>query len=143
MGGPLETLNEGVIITDDCQRIVFANSCFEEMTGMPAEQLMGRDSSYFYSPEENRFLSRLVERRAQTDRNRFEFVPPQKDGSRLPVIISARRVEDPDGREFAIVTFTDISEQKSAEAELRQANAKLAERQKEIEEDLALASRVQ
>jgi sigma-B regulation protein RsbU (phosphoserine phosphatase) len=143
MEGLLETLNEGVIIADDCQRIVFANSCFEEMTGVPAEQLMGRDSSYFYSPEENQFLSRLVERSAQTDRNRFEFVLPQKDGSRLPVIISARRVEDPDGREFAIVTFTDISEQKSAEAELREANGKLAERQKEIEEDLALASRVQ
>jgi phosphoserine phosphatase RsbU/P len=143
MEGLLETLNEGVIIADDCHRILFANSCFEEMTGVPAEQLMGRESSYFYSPEENQFLSRLIERSGQTDRNRFEFVLPQQDGSRLPVIISARRVEDPDGREFSIVTFTDISEQKSAEAELRQANAKLAERQKEIEEDLALASRVQ
>jgi sigma-B regulation protein RsbU (phosphoserine phosphatase) len=143
MEGLLETLNEGVIIADDCHRILFANSCFEEMTGVPAEQLMGRESSFFYSPEENQFLSRLIERSGQTDRNRFEFVLPQQDGSRLPVIISARRVEDPDGREFSIVTFTDISEQKSAEAELRQANAKLAERQKEIEEDLALASRVQ
>ena len=29
--GLLETLNEGVIVTDDCHRIVWVNSCFEEM----------------------------------------------------------------------------------------------------------------
>jgi serine phosphatase RsbU (regulator of sigma subunit) len=105
--------------------------------------LIGRESAHFYSADENLFILRQIARSAETDRNRFEFVVPQKDGSRLPVIISARRIEDPDGREFAIVTFTDISEQKSAEAELREANAKLAERQKEMEEDLALAARVQ
>ncbi len=51
--------------------------------------------------------------------------------------------EDPDGLEFVVVTFTDISEQKNAEAELRQANAKLEQRQSEIDEDLLLAARVQ
>ncbi len=61
----------------------------------------------------------------------------------MPVIVSSRRLEDPDGREFAIVTFTDISDQKSAEAQLRDANIRLEERQKEMEEDLALAARVQ
>jgi serine phosphatase RsbU (regulator of sigma subunit) len=105
--------------------------------------LIGRESSHFYTPAESEFISRQIERSAETKRNRFEFVLPQKDGSRLPVIISSRTIEDPDGREFAIVTFTDISEQKSAEAQLRVANARLADRQKEIEEDLALAARVQ
>ncbi len=66
-----------------------------------------------------------------------------KDGSRLPVIISSRGFEDPDGLMFVVVTFTDISEQKQAEAELRHANAKLEQRQNEIEEDLLLAARVQ
>jgi serine phosphatase RsbU (regulator of sigma subunit) len=42
-----------------------------------------------------------------------------------------------------VVTFTDISEQKNAEAELRQANVQLERRQAEIEEDLLLAARVQ
>src|SRR5208283_5387113 len=60
-----------------------------------------------------------------------------------PVIISARTLEDPDGRQFAVITFADISEQKRAEAQLREANVKLEERQKEIEDELALAARVQ
>ncbi len=76
-------------------------------------------------------------------RTRFEFFLPQKDGTRLPVIISTRRQEDPEGRQFSIVTFTDISDQKRAEAKLREANTALEERQREIEEDLALAARVQ
>ncbi|MGD0964960.1 MAG: SpoIIE family protein phosphatase [Candidatus Acidiferrales bacterium] len=141
--GLLESLNEGVIITDDCHRILFVNSCFEEIIGQPAVELIGRSSSHFYTPDEYAFVMKQAERGAATGRNRFEFVLPLKDGSRMPVIVSARRLEDPDGREFAIVTFTDISDQKSAEAQLRDANARLELRQKEMDEDLALAARVQ
>jgi serine phosphatase RsbU (regulator of sigma subunit) len=57
--------------------------------------------------------------------------------------VSAKRVEDPDGREFSVITFTDISEQKRAENELREANKQLETRQREIEAELVLASRVQ
>jgi phosphoserine phosphatase RsbU/P len=141
--GLLESLNEGVIITDDCHRMLFVNSCFEEMIGQPASELVGRVSSEFYSPEEFAFVLKQIELSATTGRNRFEFVLPLKDGSRMPVIVSSRRLEDPDGREFAIVTFTDISDQKSAEAQLRDANFRLELRQKEMDEDLALAARVQ
>jgi PAS domain S-box-containing protein len=141
--GLLESLNEGVIITDDCNRIVFVNSCFVEMIGRPSEDLVGHVSSDFYTPEEFAFILKQIELSVETGRNRFEFVLPLKDGSRMPVIVSSRRLEDPDGREFAIVTFTDISDQKSAEAQLRDANGRLELRQKEMDEDLALAARVQ
>jgi sigma-B regulation protein RsbU (phosphoserine phosphatase) len=141
--GLLESLNEGVIITDDCHRILFANSCFEEMIGRPSAEIVGQISSGFYNAEEFAFILKQIEISLPTGRNRFEFVLPLKDGSRMPVIVSSKRLEDPDGREFAIVTFTDISEQKSAEAQLRDANGKLEERQREIDEDLALAARVQ
>ncbi|MGA2717353.1 MAG: SpoIIE family protein phosphatase [Candidatus Acidiferrales bacterium] len=141
--GLLESLNEGVIITDDCNRILFVNSCFVEMIERPSEDLVGHVASDFYTPEEFAFILKQIERSVETGRNRFEFVLPLKDGSRLPVIVSSRRLEDPDGREFAIVTFTDISDQKSAEAQLRDANGRLELRQKEMDEDLALAARVQ
>ena len=130
-------------VSDECQRIVFANSLFLEMIDMPAEELIGHESSRFYSPEEYKVIERQIERSAGTGRNRFEFFIPRKDGSRVPVIVSSRRFEDPDGREYAIITFTDISEQKRAESQLRAANAMLEERQKEMEEDLTLAARVQ
>ncbi len=39
--GILETLNEGVIIADDCPQIIFANANFEEMTGIPRSEFLG------------------------------------------------------------------------------------------------------
>ena len=103
----------------------------------------GPDGSHFYTGEEYKFLLKQIERGLQIGRNRFEFVLPKKSGERVPVIISSRTFEDPNGREFAVVTFTDISEQKNAELQVHEANLKLRERQDEIEADLALAARVQ
>jgi PAS domain S-box-containing protein len=141
--GVLESLNEGVLISDDCQNIIFVNSNLKEMTGMTSNEIVGWDVYKLYAREEADFVVAQRERGLQAGHNRFEFVLPRKDGSRLPVIISARVVEDPDGRQFSIVTFTDISELKRAEQELREVNKQLEERHQEIQEDLKLAARVQ
>lgn len=143
MEGILETLNQGVMVVDDCQQVIFANGIFREMSGFPEDMLTGQTVSDFYTATEAELLQEHRERGMREGQNRFEFVLPRKDGSRLPVIISARGLEDPDGRFFAVITFTDISEQKTAETQLRDANAKLEERQRQIEEELTLAVRVQ
>jgi sigma-B regulation protein RsbU (phosphoserine phosphatase) len=141
--GILESLNEGVLITDECQAIVFANSNLEEMSGRSREEFVGLDIYNVYSKEEADFIVTQRERNIRDGKNRFEFVLPCKDGTRLPVIISARAVEDPEGRRYSIVTFTDISDVKRVEQELRTANRELEERYQEIQEDLTLAARVQ
>lgn len=139
-----ETLNEGVLVSDDCDKVLFVNSVFEEMTGYSRDDIVGRDAVHdYYGPDDFAIIQELRNKTRQTGRSRDDFFLPRKDGTRLPVIISARSLEDPEGREFAIVTFTDISEQKEAEADLRSANLRLNDRQKEIEEDLTLAARVQ
>jgi len=141
--GVLESLNEGVLISDDCQNIIFVNSNLEQMTGLPRAEIVGPDIHRLYNQAEAAFIIKKREQGLQAGHNRFEFVLPRKDGSRMPVIISARVVEDPDGRQFSIVTFTDISDLKRAEQELREVNKKLEERHQEIQEDLTLAARVQ
>jgi len=139
----LETLNEGVVIRDDCNHVLFANTCFTEMIGVPLEELLGHQASDFFSPEDAEKVNQHVARAQKTGQHRFEFFLPKRDGSRLPVVIGARVLEDPDGRFFAVVTFTDISEQKRVENNLIEANQKLEERYHEIEQDLTLAARVQ
>ncbi len=141
--GVLETLNQGVIVTDDCHRIVFANEIFLDMIGRQRDEILGHQGKDFFAAEDQPILARQIEAGQRTGRNRFEFYVPQATGTRLPVVISARRLEDPDGREFAVVTFTDITEQKRAETDLRDANTQLELRAHEIEEELTLASRVQ
>ena len=139
----LETLNEGVLISDDCQRVLFVNSCFAEMTATPADEIIGQLSSKFYTPDEYQTIQSRISRDDENHGSRFEFVLPRRGGGRTPVIISSRTFEDPNGREFAVLTFTDISDQKRAESQAREMNALLQHRQEEIDGDLALASRVQ
>jgi sigma-B regulation protein RsbU (phosphoserine phosphatase) len=57
--------------------------------------------------------------------------------------MSGRIVTVADGRQYSVLTVTDISHQKQVEEELRQANVLLQQRQREIEVELALAARVQ
>ena len=140
----LETLNEGILIADDCDHVLFVNSVFEEMTGISRADILGRDAAeLYYSPGDFAVLEEQRRKTRQTGRGRFEFYLPTKAGGRLPIVASVRSVEDPDGRMFAIVAFIDISEQKAAEQDLRTANTQLEKRQKEIEDDLVLAARVQ
>ncbi len=48
----LETLNQGVIISDECPRIVYANAVFLEMTGRTSEELVGSYVKNFFPPED-------------------------------------------------------------------------------------------
>src|ERR1700687_22089 len=142
MEAVLEVLNEGVVITNENHRVLFANARFVKMTGIPKQDLIGSDPSQFYSPQELDFVAQQIDVALRAGHNRYAFVLPRKGGGRLPVIISSRRLEN-SGSNFGIVTFTDISDQVRVEEELRSANAKLQNRQMEIEEDLRLAARVQ
>ena len=139
----LETLNQGVIINDRHSRVVFANRLFLKMIGMTSEELVGRFVAELYPPEDVPALLKHIEQREAEGQGQYEFFVPRVGGEKLPVLITSRQIKDPDGNSFAVVTATDITEQKRAENELRQANVQLEQRHREIEEDLLLAARVQ
>ena len=44
VGSVLESLNQGVIISDEDRRIIFANTIFLEMGKMSAEDILGRSA---------------------------------------------------------------------------------------------------
>src|ERR1700729_1293157 len=143
MRGVLETLNQGVIINDDRKRIIFANRLFLKMIGIPAEELLGITITDLYSPDDAALLEKQIARRRVEGHAQYEFYLPQRSGGKLPVLITAQQIEDPDGNVFAVITATDITEQKRAENALREVNVQLEQRHREIEEDLLLAARVQ
>ncbi len=140
----LETLNDGVVIADASDQILFVNTVFEEMTGFLRSQIIGRDARQLYERAEDLAFARAFHQRALAmGRAREEFFLPTKDGGRMPVVVSVRAMHRPDGGRFSIVTLTDISEQKRTEERLRAAIARLEKHQREIEQDLVLAARVQ
>jgi phosphoserine phosphatase RsbU/P len=140
----LETLNDGVVIADDFEQILFVNTVFEEMTGIPRSKIVGRDPRYLYDRAEDFALADALHQKAlKMGRSREELFLPTRGGGRLPVVASVRIMRRPEGGHFAIVTLTDISNQKRTEEKLRAANARLEAHKKEIEQDLTLAARVQ
>jgi PAS domain S-box-containing protein len=143
VGNVLETLNQGVIINDERKQIVFANSKFLEMIKMSADDLLGQSIVNLYPPEDVTPLLEFIARRESQGRALYEFYIPQADGVRLPVAVTSRQVLGSDGQAFGIVTATDISALKQTEARLREANAQLEQRYREIEEELVLAASVQ
>jgi sigma-B regulation protein RsbU (phosphoserine phosphatase) len=143
VGSVLETLNQGVVISDEDRRIVFANSMFLEMSKMSAEEVQGRSVMDLYPPDDVGRLQEFIARREAQGRARYEFYIPQADGGRLPVAVTSRLVHGGDGRAYGVVTATDISDQKRAQMELSQTNALLLERHRQMEQELQLAERVQ
>ena len=143
VGSVLETLNQGVVISDEDRRIVFANSMFLEMSKMSAEEVLGRSVMDLYPPDDVARLQEFIARREAQGRARYEFYIPQADGGRLPVAVTSRLVRGGDGRAYGVVTATDISDQKRSQMELSQTNALLLERHRQMEQELQLAERVQ
>jgi PAS domain S-box-containing protein len=143
IGSVLETLNQGVIINDEHRQIVFANSMFLEMIKMRGSDLLGHSIVDLYPPEEVPRLLAFIAQRETRGRALYDFYIPQADGGRLPVAVTSRQVLAADGQPFGIVTATDIRALKQTEARLLEANARLEQRYREIEEELLLAARVQ
>jgi len=139
----LETLNQGVILNDSSKHVVFANSMFLDMIQMDAGKLLGRSVTDLFPAEDVSRLMEFIGQREVQGRARYEFYIPQAGGGRLPVVVTSRQIQDPEGGTFVVVTATDISEQKRAETELRDANELLLARQRQMEAELQLAERVQ
>jgi PAS domain S-box-containing protein len=143
VSGLLNAMNQGVIISDAEDRIVFANDLFLEMIKRSAEEVIGHTAAELYHVEDRVALMERISHRRREGRGLYDFFIRQSDGNKLPVMVTAKQTTCPNGGMYALITATDITAQKQAEAALREANEQLEKRHKEIEEDLLLAARVQ
>jgi PAS domain S-box-containing protein len=139
----LEELNEGVIIVDDQLRLIFVNEALVRLGHYERVEIQGRTPDAIFPQEDVPYIMRQHELSQRYGRHRTEFYFPRKDGEKIPAIFSGRIIKGPDGKEYGIVTVTDISAQKHVEKQLRESNALLEKRQMEIEAELSLAASVQ
>jgi len=139
----LEELNEGVAIADDHLRVIFANEALVRLWQYDRAEILGRTPDAIFPAEDLPFIMRQHEWDLRYRRHRYEFYLPRKDGQKIPAIFSGRMITAPDGQKYHVVIVTDITEQKRVEQQLRETNSLLEDRQREIEADLVLASRVQ
>ena len=116
----LEALNCGALVVSRAGQVTRANRRMCRMMQRLPRDLVGKSLIDFYDAPESRAF--ILDRRANFDRPwEGEFYLPQPDGSRRPVIISSRVLgAEPPLCDLRLVTLTDISVQKHAEARLKE-----------------------
>lgn len=115
----LESLGEGVLITDGDGRILFANSRAEKITGFSRAEMLGSISHELFTPSENwpAARRRLSDRMAGKEES-YEHQHIRKDGSHHWVAVRAVPYRDADGKIVgSIGTLRCIEHQKGLEIE--------------------------
>ena len=115
----LESLGEGVIITDRDSRVLYANSRVECFTGFPRTELIGKISYEVLAPKEEwpTMRRRLKERLAGKEES-YEYEHVRKDGQRHWVAVRALPYRNAKGEIVGTIGLTScIKERKTLEME--------------------------
>ena len=117
----VETLNEGLLITDGDDRILFSNERMAAMTGYAVPEMVGRPASeLFLAPKDWPAIDDRNRRRLRGQSERYEVEMRRKDGDRFFVEVNAIPFRNAEGRIVGTLgAITDITERKRAEDSLR------------------------
>lgn len=117
----IEGMNEGIMLTDNDDRIIFVNQQTCEMTGYGADELVGKICVDTLFAENRKSL--ILEKnklRLQGIKDRYEVLIKRKDKKQIWVSVSGSPVYDQQNRVIgSIGVFENINEHVVAEEELR------------------------
>ncbi|MFZ2493568.1 MAG: PAS domain S-box protein, partial [Thermoanaerobaculia bacterium] len=125
----LDSTTEGIYTVDTAGRCTMVNRSFTEILGYSADEVIGvRTHDLVHSrradgtpmPIEECVIS-TASREGHVEAA-LEDVLWRKDGTPVPVQLSAAPIIDRDVRIGAVITFTEVSERRKLEARLEQAN---------------------
>jgi PAS domain S-box-containing protein len=117
----------GTVIFDLEGQLIDANDAFLDMVGYDRDDLVSRRMRWpDMTPAEWRAASRraVADRRATATRQAFEMEYFRKDGSRVPVLVSAAALEGK--RKESVAFVLDLTDRKQAEAAAREMQLELA-----------------
>ncbi len=122
----IESIAQGVLVTDAEWRLEYANAAFARMVGVPVEALIGRKTSDFVVDEDLQIHKKGQLERELGQVSLYELRLKRADGGELPVLITG--VPRPQSTRFAgtIALVTDISERMRAERHLVRVNRALS-----------------
>ncbi|HZD59059.1 MAG TPA: PAS domain S-box protein, partial [Anaerolineae bacterium] len=149
VGEVIETIPDAVTVTDENGVIIFANSAAEKILGLSRDDIVGRaynDVRWNITtldggplPQEEYPFSRVMQEKKTI--YGIEYGIERSDGTRLIVSVNAAPLGDEHGAIVGVVAaFTDITEQKRAEDELKRARSELEREVKERTEELSRAN---
>jgi len=127
----VETMNDGLAVTDEDGRFTYVNNRLIEMVGYPTEELIGHLATEFTSDEDNRqALASQLEARKTGSNKPYELTWRRKGGEEMFTLISPVPLFE-DGERFkgAFAVVTDITERVLAGRTLEQ---RVEERTREL-----------
>ncbi len=115
----VDTMEEGLVKTDDRGVIIYVNDSSCRMLGYSKEDILGKTPDRFMDETTANKYRELLKARLEGARSSFKVELHQKSGARIPVISSGRPLYSEDGLFLGVVAvLTDISELDRIEAEL-------------------------
>ncbi|WP_205711397.1 PAS domain S-box protein [Janthinobacterium lividum] len=126
----LDSIREGVLVTDSGNRIISVNPAFTTITGYQAEEAIGRDPSFLGGGTHLPHFYETMWRSLHQDGSWYgEMVNRRKNGERFVESLSITPMRTADGSISHFVgVFSDITERKLAEADLRELHRELDQR---------------
>jgi PAS domain S-box-containing protein len=127
----LDLSNDGIIVRDLNDKITLWNKGAEKLFGWTFEEAKGKDLHALLHTEFPKGMEGMAAHLHSETPYSGELIQTARDGRRVPCL--CRWVLDP-GTKSILTSYTDITERKKAEDELREANAQLADRAGELEQ---------
>ncbi len=113
-------MQEGMVLVDLKENILFANKAFAEMLGYAPDELVGKNLGELTSPEQYRVYREKTKQRKKGRSDRYESKMFRKDGEVVDVLVSATPFVASDGTvKGTIGVFWDITDRKKEEERLK------------------------
>ncbi len=122
----LETSAEGFWLIDNSTATVDVNPAMCVILGRPREEVLGKSIFAFTDEENTRIFKDNIARRARGESGSYEVSLSRPDGTLIPCQVSATPLMDDHGVKVgSFALFTDITERKKMEMELKEKMADL------------------
>lgn len=128
----IKSMNEGILITDNDDRIMYANNMYCDMIGYSLTEMKGQIAGeLFLEPEQRDYMRSVIEERKNKNSGQYEIQLKQKSGERVWMMISGSPYMDTNGNVIgSIGVQTNITHLKDALKMIEHSESRLNEAQK-------------